>query len=431
MDEKYNRRGKVHFVCTLKVMDLEYIVPYIGKGSTFDEKEMEVIREILMNDKTMSCAEYRRVFEEDFAKFVGVEYAFALTNCTVALEFASYLAGIQTGDEVISTCFSYQATILPLLQRGVKIKFCDIEPNGLGVDLNEFRKLISPKTKAVFVTHYGGMIVKNIEEIVRVSHDNNAIVIEDCAHAIGSSYEGKKAGSFGDFGCFSFHSLKNISTLGQGGMITLHNKKWADVIRKIRGTEPDAVFYDADVKFGMNKVPHDDIERHAKNAYIQNCSLIKYSGTNATLSEPSCAVGSIQLEKVGSFNSRRREIAIRLTNGLSRIPQIRIQETTDQDYHIYHLYTFFLRDEAQIDRDEFVRRLKMKGIEIILRYFPLHLLPEWRFQGGGFGLCPVAERVWFKEIVNLPIYPKLTNNQVDYMIETIKDVIYEMVCEVK
>lgn len=405
---------------------MDYVVPYIGKGSTFDDREIEAIKKIVFSDITMSCAGYRAKFEKEFAELVGVEYAFALTNCTVALEFASYLAGIKEGDEVISTCFSYQATILPLLQRGVKIKFCDIEPNGLGLDLNHFKSLISNKTKAVFVTHYGGMIVKNIEEIVRIAHENNAIVIEDCAHAIGSSYNGKVAGSFGDFGCFSFHSLKNISTLGQGGMITLHKKEWADVIRRIRGTEPDALFYDANVDFGQYTSPDDDIERHAKNAYYQNCSIVKYSGTNATLNEPSCAVGSVQLEKLPDFTNRRREIAARLTKGLSEIKQIRVQETTDLDYHVYHLYTFFLRENSHIDREEFVRRLKAEGIEIILRYFPLHLLPEWRCQGGSLGQCPTAERIWFREIVNLPIYPSLTDTQVDYMIDTIKRITEEM-----
>ncbi|MDR1417702.1 MAG: DegT/DnrJ/EryC1/StrS family aminotransferase [Endomicrobium sp.] len=402
---------------------MSYIVPYIGKGSMFGYEELDAIKKLLLNDETLSCSKVRASFEEKFAEFIGVKYAFALTNCTVALEFASYLAGIQGGDEIITTCFSYQATILPLLTKKVKIKFCDIEPNNLGLDLYHLKKLITPNTKAVFITHYGGIVAKNIYEIVETAHNYGAVVIEDCAHTIGSTYKAQKAGSFGDIGCFSFHSLKNISTLGQGGMITLNNEKWAKIVKKIRGTEPDAKFYACENIFGDYKSPNDNIERHSKNSYTENCDAVFYTGTNATLCEPACAAGIEQMKKLHLFNNRRIKIAKMLNDGLRQIPGTKVQQVDSNYFHTYHLYTFFLTDDAGIDRDTFVNLLDKKGIQIVLRYFPMHLLPEWRMQGGGYGLCPVAEKLWFESLVNLPCYPKLNDEQIYYMIKTIAEII--------
>ena len=401
---------------------MKYLVPYIGKGSLFGKEEMRSIKKLLKSKASLSCSTVRTDFEKMFAKFIGVKYAFALTNCTVALEFASYLSGIKEGDEVIATCFSYQATILPLLTKKLKIKFCDIETNSLGLDIECLQKLITKNTKAIFLTHYGGMIVKNIREIVELAHNYGALVIEDCAHTIGSTYEGQKAGSFGDIGCFSFHSLKNISTLGQGGMITFNNDNWAEIVQKIRGTEPHAQFYKCENVFGEHMLPVDEIERHAKNSYIENCKAIFYAGTNATLNEPSCAVGIEQLKKVNDFNERRKQIGTKLNEEIGKLRGIRTQKVEAGYTHTYHLYTFFLTIDA-FDRDRFVNLLQQNGIQIVLRYFPLHLLPEWRMQGGYYGLCPKAEKIWFNSIVNLPCYPQLTNKQIDYMITTISKII--------
>lgn len=402
---------------------MNYIVPYIGKGSSFDEREIDVLKELLFSVNTLSCGNKRKEFEEKFASLLGVKYAFAVTNCTVALMFASYLANIEKGDEVVCTCFTYQATILPLLDKGVKIRFCDIEPNGLGVDIECLNQIVSKKTKAIFITHYGGMINYNIQKIQKIAKENNVLLIEDCAHSLGAKYCDKPSGTFGDIACFSFHSLKNISTLGQGGMIVFNNDSWARKIQNIRATEPDAIFRPQNIGFGEYIQPNDDIFRHDKNAYTHECIKILWSGTNATLSEPACAVGTVQLAKLDAFTQRRREIADKINNVLKLRPEIIIQEEPDDYYHVYHLYTFYLNPQYKINRDRFVNKLKDRGIEIILRYFPLHLLPEWRCQGGYYGECPRAEKVWFEKIINLPIYPSLTNMQVEYMINTIEEVL--------
>ncbi len=395
-------------------------IPYSGKGSIYDDAELECIKKLLLDPQsTLSCGQETKNFEKEFAEFVGVSHAFSLTNCTIGLQFASYLLGLQKDDQVISTSFTYQATIQSLLTMPIEIKFCDIDENSLCVDIDSIKNLITSKTKAIYITHYGGLM-PDMDVLISVARKHNIIVIEDCAHAIGSSYKNRLAGSTADIGCFSFHSMKNISTLGEGGMITFNNPEWAAIIDKIKNIEPHALFSKNDVQFGEFRKSKYSFEDHQKNAFTHDCRAIMHAGTNSTLSEVAAAVGRIQLRKVHQFNQKRKEIFTYLNQALAAIPEIRVQEIPKDIESSHHLYTFFLRPEYKINRDEFVGLLCSYGVEIVLRYFPIHLLPEWRFKGGYYGQCPVTENIWFKEIVNLPCYPTLNVNQLDYMIEAIK-----------
>jgi len=404
-------------------MKENYIVPYVDKGSIYDETEIVALRDILMRDTTLSCGPQRKMFEEEFAEFVNRKYAFTVTNCTTALEFATYLTGLQPGDEVITTPITYQATIQSLLTMPIKVNFCDIDENTLGVNVAHLKTLISSRTKAIYVTHYGGLI-GDMDSVTDIATQHNIVVIEDCAHAIGSEYMGRKAGSIGHIGCFSFQSLKNMSTLGEGGMLTFNSDQYAAVISRIRANEPDARFVPlARSPFGDHQKPHDGVVRHEKNAYTHDCVAILHPGTNATLSEPAAVVGRIQLKKLADFNNRRRKIAMQLDAGLSGIRGIRLQKVPSYCTHTYHLYTFFVDPDCHLERNEVITALDAEGIEIVLRYFPIHLLPEWRYHGHKLDECPIAENIWFNELVNLPCYPTLTTEQVDFMIDKVKQVL--------
>lgn len=398
----------------------KFIVPYLLKGSSYGKEEIAVIKDLLSNQETLSCGQQRDCFDKEFAKFLGVKHAISVTNCTIALEFATYLLNLKEHDEVIATPFTYQASIQPLLTKPICIKFCDIDPNSLCADVESIRKLISGKTKAIFITHYGGGMVE-MDGLMHIARAHNLLVVEDCAHAIGSIYKGKKAGATADIGCFSFQSSKNISTMGEGGMITCNNNKWAKIIKNIRANEPDCTFIRKTNSFAQNAQKKSALQMHDKNAYTHDCTKILHSGTNATLSEPAAAVGRCQLRKLDLFNCKRREIAHWLDNNLSLIDEVAIQQVANNTSHTHHLYVFFLRYEYKINRDAFITYLYNQGIEIVLRYFPIHLLPEWRYRGGYYGQCPITERIWFKTLVNLPCYPGINETQLKYMVEKIKE----------
>lgn len=396
----------------------QFFVPYAKKGSIFGEEEFQVVRDLLQNEETLSCGLQRELFERDFSDYLGVKHAFSLVSCTVALELATYLLGLKEHDEVIATPFTYQATVQPLLCKNVSVKFCDIDQNSLCADVNSIKMLITSKTKAVYITHYGGHMVDMVP-LMKLAEENDIIVIEDCAHSLGSTYNKKQSGSMAHISCFSFHSLKNMCTLGEGGMIAFNNDDWAKIIHNVRGNEPDALLKPRNVNFGPYSKQYYPFETHEKNAFTHECLGIFHSGTNANMGEIAAAVGRVQLKKLDGFNKKRNEIASYLNENLSKISELRIQKVPNHISHCYHLYTLFLVPDSGIDRNVFVEFLFKEGIEIILRYFPIHLFSEWRFKGGEYGQCPNTEHIWFNELINLPCYPTLTEIQLDYMISKI------------
>lgn len=400
--------------------DSRYKVPYLPVGSTFGPMELAAVARVLESGDKLSCGPERDLFEQEFAAYTGAAHALTLTNCTIALEFATYLLGLRPGDEVIAATQTYQANVTPLLALGVHVKFCDIDPGTLNVSPEAFQALISDRTKALYLVHHGG-VPADMEPIMRIARQHGIRVVEDCAHALGARYHGRSPGTLGDFGCWSFQSYKNITTLGEGGMITVSDPRLASTISRIRAIEPDADFADV-VAAPLSPYiePKDDIERHAKNAYVEECVMLRHPGTNSTLCEPAAAVGRVQLRKLDQLVARRREIADRLDQGLGDLPGVRLQPRREGVESAHHLYTFFVEEDSGVDRDALIGKVDAAGVQIQLRYFPLHLLPEWRSQGHGIGECPVAERVWFHEQVNLPIYPQLEEWQIDFMIDSVR-----------
>jgi perosamine synthetase len=397
-----------------------YKVPYKGQGSEFGQEELDSLSDILLSGRHLSDGTEREAFETEFAAHLSVPHVRTVTSCTVALGFATYLCDLKEADEVITSPLTFQSTAAALLHLPVKVLFADIDPLTLCLDPDSLEQLVTPRTRAIFVTHYGGRIAP-MPEIVSIADAVDAMVVEDCAHALGSTEFGKPP-HLGHISTWSFHSLKNISTLGQGGALGFHDSKFDEIIRRIRAMEPDARFAPKErpSTFGPHsKAP--PVESHSKNAYTADCTEIRHGGTNALMSDPAAAVGRVQLRKLGNLVDRRRSIAQRLDQVLRTVPGVRLISDVPMSRSSYHLYTFLV--EPDIDRNAVVRRLESAGVEIILRYFPLHLLPEWRKRGSRYGDCPVTETVWFSQLVNLPIYPTMTDEQVDFMANATVDAI--------
>ena len=402
-----------------------YHVPYLPVGSTFGHEEVDAVARILRAGEDLSCGPERDAFEAEFAAHTGAAYALSLANCTIALEMATYLLNLQPGDEVVAATQTYQANVTPLLGVPVTVRFCDIDPDTLNVSPQAFAGLVTERTRALYLVHHGG-VPADMDPIMDVANRHGIRVVEDCAHALGARYHGRVPGTLGHLGCWSFQSYMNLSTLGEGGALTLADPAWADLVNRIRAIEPDADFQPRHTSpFPNHATPADAVERHAKNAYVEDCAALRHPGTNSTLPEPAAAVGRVQLRRLDAFVARRGQIADRLDRGLKGISGIRVQPRRAGVDSAHHLYTCFLDPATGVDRDAFVARLDARGVQIQLRYFPVHLLPEWRRLGHGVGECPVAERVWFREQVNLPIYPQLEDWQIDFMVETVRDVMRE------
>jgi perosamine synthetase len=403
-----------------------YRVPYRPVGSTLGEEEVQAVRSVLTSGETLSCGVQRAAFEKEFAEHIGVPHAVSLTNCTVGLELATYLATLRPGDEVIAATQTYQATLTPLLGTDARVRFCDIDADTLNIAPSSVSDLMTSRTRAIFLVHHGG-VSADMRAIISEARRANALVVEDCAHALGGTHRGRPIGAMGDLSCFSFQSYKNISTLGEGGMITMRSDGFAATLRRITAIEPDADFVPRnDRALGPYGDPDDLVDRHAKNSFTHDCTALRHPGTNSTLAEPAAAVGRVQMRKLDTFVARRRRIALALDSALGTLGPIRLQRRDPYGESAHHLYTCFVRPESGIDRDDLARRIDAAGVQIQLRYFPIHLLPEWRSRGHALGECPTAERVWFQEQLNLPIYPQMDDGQVDYMIDVVRRCVGEL-----
>lgn len=397
----------------------KFTVPYSPVGTTYGDAELKALVSCLTGSETLSCGRQRDLFEAEFAAYTGVRHAISVANCTVALEMATYLCDLKPGDEVIATAQSYQATVTPLLTSPATVRFCDVDPLTLNIDPAAIERLVTERTRAIFLVHYGGDMA-DMAAIRALADSRGIIIVEDCAHAVGASRDGVRPGASGGIGCFSFQSYKNISTLGEGGMLTTDSDEWAYRLRRLRSIEPDAEYAPRTTnRLGPYQVPDDGVFRHEKEAFTDDCLVVRHPGTNSTLAEPAAAVGRVQLGRIEELVARRTAIAATLDDALRDQPCVTIQPRPANATSAHHLYTVFIEAAARVDQLTLMGRLVEEGIEIQQRYFPLHLLSEWRRLGNDLGLCPVTEHTWFHRQLNLPIYPQMNDSQLSFMIDAL------------
>lgn len=392
----------------------EYEIPYPRLGSTFGAEELAVLAEVLGSGLPLSAGRWREAFEHQFRNWVGSAHAFSVTSGTVALDIAIRLLDLRAGDEVIATPQTYQATVQALLGTRVVVRFCDVSPNSLNLDPARLAELITDRTRAVLLVHYGGLPAE-MAEIMALTRPRGIVVVEDCAHALGASYRGARPGVLADIGCFSFHSSKIITTLGEGGMITFDRNDWAERVDRIRGNECDGIYRPA-----PNPLPEVPKALYPGRAHTHTCLAVRDAGTNATMSEPAAAVGTVQLARIGELGNRRRAIAEAIDAQVRELPELHTQAVPAGVTHARHLYTCFTAPDSGVSRDAFVMALEELGVQVWLRYFPLHLLPEWRARGHHLGECRTAERIWFEELVNLPLHPAMTDSQVERLLTAVR-----------
>lgn len=376
---------------------IHFSQPLFGK----EEKE-EIIK--TLDSGWVTLGPRTKQFEEDFARYVGSKYAIAVSSCTAALHLSAIVSGISDGDEVITTPFTFAATSNIILHVGATPVFVDIQPKTFQIDPEKIEEKINKRTKAIIPVHYGGQPV-NMDAIMKIAKKHNLIIIEDAAHAIGTEYKGKKIGSFGDLTCFSFHPIKNIST-GDGGMITTNNASYAKELSMLR-------------LHGMSK---DAWKRHSANGswkYDVTMPGYKYNMTDLQ-----AALGIHQLKKLNSFIKTREKYAKMYDKALSQIPEITTPFVMKNIRHARNLYTIMLGTSSlKINRDEFVELMKQANIGVSVYFIPLHLFTLYKEKFGyKKGDFPIAEFV-YERIVSLPLYPKMTKEDIVYVIKTLRLII--------
>lgn len=395
-------------------------VPYSFMGSIYDQEEEKAVLAAMKQD-SLTMGPQVKHFQSEFAAKHGVKHAFAVSNCTVGMHLCTQLFDIRKGDEVIVTPITFIATTLVILKEGATPVYADIDPRTFNIDPKEIAKKITPRTKAIYVVHYGGLIC-DMDPIMELARKHKLYVLEDCAHTPNAEYKGRKAGSIGDVGVFSFHSLKNMTTLGEGGMITTNHEEWVKPIEALRCMNLDQ--WPADQKmftFGAHTLEKSTKYDYWIPSHYDMTDVNGHWGNNYRMNELQAAVGRTQVKKLDMLTDKRREIGHAITAGIKGIKGITPVFEPEGYKHVFHLYTLCVEAaELGAGRDDFLRVLYVEeGVQGILHY-----QPTYHFTGlkklGITGNCPNAEKFFYKRELNLPMHPRLTRTDVENITKGIR-----------
>ncbi len=395
----------------IKKMNQKFIpftIPLIGE----DEKK-EVLE--VLESGWLTTGPKVRQFEQEFASFIGAKHAIALNSCTAALHLALEAIGIQEGDEVIIPPMTFAATAEVVRYFNAKPVMVDILPDTLNIDSRKIetgkgKSWSEGKAKAIIPVHFGGLPC-DMDSILEIANRCDLNVIEDAAHTLPSEYNGKMVGTIGDITCFSFYATKTITT-GEGGMVTTENDEYADRMRIM----------------SLHGISRDAWKRYTSegNWYYE----ITAPGFKYNLTDLAAAVGIAQLKKAELMYLRRQKIASLYDEAFKDISAIDIPFSEDMrkkeniTTHSWHLYVIKLNLETlSIDRDVFINELKDIGIGTSVHFIPLHMHPYYRdtygYKPEDF---PVAYET-YKRIISLPIYPKMSDDDVGRVVEGVLSVV--------
>jgi perosamine synthetase len=381
-------------------------IPYSFLGSPYGIEELDAVTRVIKSGWLTTGMETVQ-FERDWVDYHKVKYAYTTSSCTTALHMAGQLCQIKPGDEVITTPITFVSTNQAVLaQKGVPV-FVDVDSRTFNIDPTKIESAITSKTVAIFVTHLAGQMC-DMDPIMDIAKRYKLMVVEDCAHTAGATYKGKFAGSFGDVGTFSFHAIKNMSTLGEGGMLTTNRDDFAVKIPWLRSmgsrylNDPNE-----DGTPGPREYDVDNVDGFVPNNY--------------RMTESQSAVGQEQLKKLEGFITRRRAIADAYSKGLSGISGLTVPFESSDSQHTYHLYCLLIDPNQGVSNHTLHNQLLNDyGIQTVPgMYRPSYLFSLYKNYPRKYS-CPIAEYS-AGNALQLPLYPQMTNSDVDYVIESVKN----------
>jgi len=329
-----------------------------------------------------------RALEEELASFMGVKYAVSVASGTEALELALLACGIGPGDEVITTPFTFIATVEAIAKCGATPVFVDIVQEMYNLDPTKIEPKINKKTKAILPVHLYGQPAE-MDAVLELAQKYRLVVIEDCAQSLGSEYKGKKTGSLGDAGCFSFFPSKILGAYGDGGMVTTNNPDIVDMLKMLRN--------------------HGSREKYYHLVH----------GFNSRLDNLQAAVLRVKLRYLDGWILARQRVAALYARLLSEVEEIELPYIAPEGNHVFNYYTIRVKNGRK-DRDRLQQYLYSQGIASAV-YYPLSLHQQevYKYLGYSNGAFPVCEQAQ-EEALSLPIYPELTNDQIERIANAIK-----------
>jgi len=367
-----------------------------------EEPEIEEVVKALKSG-WVSTGPKTHQFEEDFKTYVGAKYAVAVNSCTAAMHLALLTIGVGRGDEVIVPAMTFASTANVIVHCGATPVFVDCERETMNIDPQDVARKITPRTKAIMVVHIAGRPC-DMDAIMALAKKHGLKVVEDAAHAVETEYKGKKVGTIGDIGCYSFYATKNLVT-GEGGMVTTNNEEYAKRIRVLS-------------LHGMNKFAWN---RYGNKGY-QHYEFIE-AGYKYNMSDIQAALGIHQLARIEKNWKKREAIWKKYSEGLKNFPIILPAPVAKGDRHAYHLYTVLIDDsKTKVTRDQFLEEMTKRKIGCGVHFYALHLQPFYRkLLRHKEGDLPNAEWIGART-ASIPLSPKLTDQDVQDVIDAIRGV---------
>ncbi|MEX2246003.1 MAG: DegT/DnrJ/EryC1/StrS family aminotransferase [Dehalococcoidia bacterium] len=357
---------------------------------SFDDEEWYALREPLQAG-WVALGPKTKEFEQRFAEYIGVPHAVALNSATAALHLAMKILDVE-GGEVITTPLTFVSTNHAILYNGGTPVFADLEEDTLNIDPAQIERLITTKTKAIMLVHYGGHAC-DVDRIKEIIGDRDIKIIEDAAHAAGGEYKGRKVGTLGDAACFSFQAVKNMTT-GDGGMLTVWDEDFDRRVRELRW-------------LGLSS---DTASRSATDGKYSWYYEAVEVGFKCHMNDIAAAIGLVQLRKLDRMNERRRELAAQYDRAFAAADWI--QTPVEKEYTRSARHNYVIKVD---NRDDLIAFLREREISTGVHYVPNHFYQMYR---GCKADVPVTERVW-RKLVTLPLFPDLTGDQMEHIIGSV------------
>lgn len=362
------------------------------------EEEIERVSRVLRSLFLTTGNEVEE-FEVQLARYLGIPYTLAITSCTGALQLALLAEGIGPGDEVITTPLTFIGTANSILMAGAIPVLADVDRSTGNIDPKAVERVIGERTRGIMPVHLYGQMC-DMDAIRVIADRHHLVVVEDAAHSLEAEWNGKKAGHCGDYACFSFYATKNI-TSGEGGAISVKDEGKVELIKKLR-------------LHGLDKSAMDRYTRHFER-YDVDVFGWKYNMDNIH-----AAILIEQLKKIEALFARRVEIYQRYIEAFSKVEEIELHTVKPECTHACLVFTILV-DASK--RDAILDELQRRGIGVSVYFYPLHLMTFYRERFGYKpGMFPVAEEIG-ERTISLPLYPKLTEEEIDYVIDTVSDVV--------
>lgn len=405
------------------VNDLMEVIKFLmqGEGAEYEEAIKAVQAQVEKLDKIstppgkLSLASKVEAAEADSNAYLGIDSSTFVTNATSGFEIAYKYANLKAGDEVIVPAITFVATMAYPLAIGCKLVFADVDPVTINMDPADVARKITPKTKMIVPVHIGGYPV-DMDPILELARKHNILVLEDAAHAFGAMYKGKKIGTIGDFAAFSFHEVKNITSFGEGGIVTTTIPEFKDHIKRAR-------FFGLDFSRKIKDWLYDVSAMPGKE---EPFVAVNYSTTEIQ------ALGlSLQIARNEQIIAERRRAAEYLNSRLAGNPAIIPQDLGNEDIKpTFHLYQLQIDpDKAGGDIQVLKKKLEEKSVTSIPHFGPLYrfrVVQQMGYDSDEIAkTCPVCEEVFYKRFTHLPLYG-LSDEQLEYMADAILEAVDEM-----